>query len=159
MTLVYTALPTDEVRALRAGGADAYGAAPERSVSTGPGNPCRHCLDTVPEGRPMLILAHRPFPAPQPYAETGPIFLCADDCARHDGGRPPLLDGRTPDYLLKGYSADDRIVYGTGRVVPTDEIEAYAGALLADPRVAYVHVRSARNNCYQFRIDRAPQVR
>ena len=60
---------------------------------------------------------------------------------------------------MKGYSADDRIVYGTGRIVPTGEVEAYAEAVLADPRVAYVHVRSARNNCYQMRIDRAPQAR
>ena len=39
-----TALPTDEVRALQAGGPDAYGTAPERVISTGAGNPCRHCL-------------------------------------------------------------------------------------------------------------------
>jgi hypothetical protein len=106
----------------------------------------------------MLILAHRPFPAVQPYAETGPIFLCGDDCARHEGGWPAILDG-TPDFLVKGYSEDDRIVYGTGRIVPTEDIEVCAKALLADPRVAYLHVRSARNNCYQMRIDRAPQAR
>jgi hypothetical protein len=158
MSVVFTALPSPDVRALRAGGLDAYGMPPEIAVSDGPGNPCRHCLGFVPEGRPMLILAHRPFPAMQPYAETGPIFLCADDCARHKGGRPAILAG-TPNYLVKGYSADDRIVYGTGQVVPTEEIEAYAESLFADARVAYVHVRSARNNCYQMRIDRAPQAR
>lgn len=158
MPIVFTALSSTDVRALRAGGPDAYGLTPEVAVSDGPGNPCRHCLRFVPEGRPMLILAHRPFPAPQPYAETGPIFLCGDDCARHAGGWPAVLDG-TPDYLLKGYSADDRIVYGTGRIVPTGEIERYAEAVLADPRVAYVHVRSARNNCYQMRIDRVSQAR
>ena len=158
MSIVFTALPADEVRRLRTGGADAYGRAPEVAASDGPGNPCRHCLGFVPEGRPMLILAHRPFPDPQPYAETGPIFLCGDDCAQHAGGWPAIFEG-TPDYLLKGYSAAHRIVYGTGAIVPTPEIEARAEAVLADPRVAYVHVRSARNNCYQLRIDRAPQLR
>jgi hypothetical protein len=158
MPVVFTALPTAEVRALRSGGPDAYGRPPEVTVSDGPGNPCRHCLGFVPKGRPMLILAHRPFPALQPYAETGPIFLCGDDCARHDEGRPAILDG-TPDYLVKGYSGENRIVYGTGRIVPTGEMESHAEAILADPRVAYVHVRSARNNCYQMRIDRAPQAR
>ena len=157
MPLRFTALPTDEVRALRAGAPDAYGRPPEVSLSDGPGNPCRHCLGFVPEGWPMLILAHRPFPALQPYAETGPIFLCGDDCARHAGGRPAILDG-TPDYLVKGYSSEDRIIYGTGRVVPTDRIEAHAEAAQQDPDVAYLHVRSARNNCYQFRIDRAAQT-
>jgi hypothetical protein len=43
--------------------------------------------------------------------------------------------------------------------VPTEEVAAYAETVFDDPRVAYVHVRSARNNCYQMRIDRAPQAR
>jgi hypothetical protein len=158
MSVVFTALPSPDVVALRAGGPDAYGMPAEFTVSDGSGNPCRHCLRFVPEGRPMLILAHRPFPELQPYAETGPIFLCGDDCARHEAGRPAILDG-TPSYLVKGYSGDDRIVYGTGRIVPTGEIEAYAEALFEDPRVVYVHVRSARNNCYQMRLDRDPQAR
>ena len=101
----------------------------------------------------MLILAHRPFPEPQPYAEVGPIFLCAEPCVRGGGaGRPEMLG--SPDYIVRGYGADDRIVYGTGRVVATEAIPARAAELFADPRVAYLHVRSARNNCYQARIDR-----
>ena len=59
----------------------------------------------------------------------------------------------SPDYIVRGYGADDRIVYGTGAVVPTARIEDEAAARLADARVAYVHVRSARNNCFQVRID------
>lgn len=151
----FTPIPTETVRALRAGGPDANGQRPERHVAAGGGNPCRHCLQMIPDGAGMLILAHRPFPAPQPYAETGPVFLCADDCAAGGGGAalPPML--ASPDYILRGYGADDRIVYGTGGVIPTPGIAARAEALLADPRVAYVHVRSARNNCYQVRIDRA----
>jgi uncharacterized protein YdeI (YjbR/CyaY-like superfamily) len=35
-----------------------------------------------------------------------------------------------------------------------DRLEAEAEARLADRSVAYLHVRSARNNCYQLRIDR-----
>lgn len=102
----------------------------------------------------MLILAHRPFPAAQPYAETGPVFLCADPCARHDGeAMPEALEG-SPDYLIKGYSAYHRIVYGTGIVIPQAEMMAQAEAIFADQRVSYIHIRSARNNCYQARIDR-----
>lgn len=151
---VVVALPTETARALQAGGRDANGMVPEKTVSDGGGNPCRHCLRPIPEGAGMLVLAHRPFPAAQPYAEVGPIFLCADACARWEGeGLPPIAQG-VPDYLVKGYTAGDRIRYGTGAVVPTGEIAARAGALLAREDVAYVHVRSARNNCYQFRIDR-----
>lgn len=148
------ALPTETVRALQAGGPDANGQPPERKLSDGGGNPCRHCLRYIPEGAEMLVLAHRPFPALQPYAETGPIFLCAEPCARHDGDGLPEVFTRAPDYLIKGYGTDDRIVYGTGQVVARDAMMEAAEAILADPRVAYVHIRSARNNCYQARIGR-----
>lgn len=149
----FVAIPTELVRAYQAGGPDANGQVPERAVSDGGGNPCRHCLRMIPAGAGMLVLAHRPFPAPQPYAEVGPIFLCADACAAGGGEALPEMLA-SPDYIVRGYGADDRIVYGTGGVVATGAIPARAGALLDDPRVAYVHVRSARNNCYQVRIDR-----
>ncbi|TMV06903.1 DUF1203 domain-containing protein [Ruegeria sediminis] len=149
-----TALPTDEVRGYQAGRPDAYGNPPERALSDGGGNPCRHCLRHIPEGAEMLILAHRPFSEPQPYAETGPIFLCADPCERHEGAEIPEVLTSSPDYLIKGYGATDRIVYGTGAVVASDRMGAAVGEIFARPEVAYIHVRSARNNCYQARIDR-----
>ena len=149
------ALPTAEVRAYQAGASDAYGNPPEQAISTGTGNPCRHCLRHIPEGAPMLILAHRPFDALHPYAETGPIFLCADACERHSGSDLPEVLTSSPDYLIKGYGADDRIVYGTGAVEPSDHITDAVARIFARADVAYIHVRSARNNCYQARIDRA----
>ena len=149
----FAAIPTDVVRAYQAGGPDANGQVPERQVSDGDGIPCRHCLKMIPRGAGFLVLAHRPFPAPQPYAEVGPIFLCAEACEAGGGETLPEMLA-SPDYILRGYGRDDRIVYGTGAVIPTAVIPARAADLLADPRVAYLHVRSARNNCYQVRIDR-----
>lgn len=149
----FTPIPTDIVRHYQAGGADANGQTPERQLAAGTGDPCRHCLQMVPEGAGMLVLAHRPFPAPQPYAELGPIFLCADACQAGGGTALPAMLA-SPEYIVRGYGADDRIIYGTGGVVPTPAIPERAAELLADPKVAYVHVRSARNNCYQVRIDR-----
>lgn len=150
----FTPIPTETVRSYQAGGPDANGQTPERQIATGGGNPCRHCLQMVPEGAGMLVLAHRPFPAPQPYAELGPIFLCADACQAGGGNVLPAILA-SPEYIVRGYGADDRIIYGTGGVIATPAIPARAEELLADPKVAYVHVRSARNNCYQVRIDRA----
>jgi len=152
MSLTFSPLGTDTVRALRNGGPDAYGNPAERVVSDGTRNPCRHCLDFVPEGADMLICAHRPFSRLQPYAETGPIFLCADDCAPWSGaGVPPVLKS-SPDYILRGYGNDERIVYGTGAVTPAENVAERAEALLTDPQVAFVDVRSSRNNCFQLRI-------
>lgn len=149
----YVAIPTEVARTYQAGGPDANGQAPERAISDGGGNPCRHCLRMIPKGAGMLVLAHRPFPAPQPYAEIGPVFLCADRCTAGGGAFLPEMLAST-EYILRGYCANDRIIYGTGAVTATPAIPARAGALLADPRVAYLHVRSARNNCYQLRIER-----
>ncbi|MGH6718907.1 MAG: DUF1203 domain-containing protein [Alphaproteobacteria bacterium] len=153
--LRYVAIPSDRAGALRAGAIDANGHAPERKVSDGGGLPCRHCLDDVAAGAPYLVLAYRPFPAAQPYAEVGPIFVHADPCPRHDenGGLPPIVT-RRETVLMRGYGQDDRIVYGTGSVVRTGDLESAAAALLARNDIAYVHVRSASYNCFQFRIDR-----
>lgn len=154
----FTPYDPDFVAKIRQGGSDALGQPPERAVSDGPGNPCRSCLAEIAAGKEMLILSACPFPSPQPYAEVGPIFLCSEPCTPWLGeGVPPVLE-TSPDYLLKGYSPDYRIVYGTGHVTPRAEVEAYAQDLLADPRIAFVDVRSARNNCFLCRITAEPAV-
>lgn len=154
MSIIYTALPTSLARAYQQGGKDAHDQTPEQALSSGSGVPCRHCLRQVPAGQTYLILAHRPFPALQPYAETGPIFLCAAPCARGaETEFPPML--AAPTYLLRGYDSADRIVYGSGAVVVTAEIPQEAEARFNDSRICYLHLRSAQNNCYQLRIDRA----
>jgi hypothetical protein len=156
MLIRFTALPTNEVRTLQRGGHDAYGLLPERRVSDGDGVPCRHCLRTVAAGKPYLVLAYRPFPALQAYAETGPIFLCAEACDRApESDVMPAIFKPTPDYIVRGYDHEDRIVYGTGAVVATDKICGRAHELLERENIAYLHMRSARNNCYQCRIERA----
>ncbi|MBE1203882.1 DUF1203 domain-containing protein [Aminobacter carboxidus] len=160
MSIIFQALPTEAVRVLQQGGADAYGMKPERRISDGDGVPCRHCLTNVAAGEGYLILAYRPFPELQPYAETGPIFLHAEECSRaQETGELPVLFTRTRDYILRGYGADDRIVYGTGAVTPTAEIPGRAAELLERADVAYVHMRSAKNNCYQCRIELDEPVR
>ncbi len=155
MTVRFLPMDSEFVARVRAGGPDANGQPAEMHVSSGEGTPCRSCMRHVPKGKTYLILAARPFPAPQPYAETGPVFLCADACEPWDGdGVPPILEN-SPDYLLKGYSADHRIVYGTGQITPSGDILAYVSQLLEDAAIAYVDVRSARNNCFQTRAVRS----
>ncbi|MHA1127595.1 MAG: DUF1203 domain-containing protein [Alphaproteobacteria bacterium] len=156
MSILFHALPTNAVRDLQNGQPDFYGQPAEVAISDGAGNPCRHCLSDTPKGARMLILAYRPFPADQPYAEVGPIFLCGDECERFEVSDtlPPILQ-TSPDYLIKGYSADDRIVYGTGIVIAPEKLITASEAIFTDASVSYIHVRSARNNCYQCKITRA----
>jgi len=101
----------------------------------------------------MLVLAYRPFSSLQPYAEVGPIFLCADSCKRYSdlSGPPGLYIDQ--NMLIRGYSQKERIVYGTGHVVSPEQREYEALALLSQPGVEFVHVRSPTNNCYHFRME------
>lgn len=153
MTIQFTGLPTQTVAALKARGIDANGQPIERHHAPGGTRPCRHCLDQTSED--YLILAHRPFDTVNPYTETGPIFLCAENCAGYNASEtvPAIL--KSESYIVRAYDAHERILYGTGRVTPTPEIAAYAASLLDDPATAFVDVRSAANNCYQCRITRA----
>jgi len=154
--ILFSSMPTDQAEAYWSGAADAYGHPPEAHVSTGDGVPCRHCQQDVAKGEKYLILAYRPFPRPQPYAETGPIFLHAAPCGRYpETDRIPPMFLARQSYLLKGYGQDDRIVYGTGRIVASAGIAEAAAGILARDDVGYVHVRSALNNCFSCRIDRA----
>ena len=80
MSRNFLPLDLEFIANVRAGGLDANGQPAEHAVSDGQGKPCRCCLDTVPKGKEMLIFAARPFQSLHPYAELGPVFLCADDC-------------------------------------------------------------------------------
>lgn len=154
MSIRFVALDDATVTALRRGGPDANGQAPERRFASETGLPCRYCLGPIVEGEAYLTVAHRPFPAPQPYAEIGPVFLHERACFRGGGTSdiPSFL--ASARYIVRGYGADDRIVYGTGGVIDTPDIPARAAHLLAEPAIAYVHVRSASNNCYHCRVER-----
>lgn len=146
-------IPTDEVVRLRRGGADANGQPALVRVAEGMANPCRHCLGLIAEGDEKLVLAYRPFDSVQPYAESGPIFLHQDVCQRYDAGAVPAWFDFLDPAVVRGYGPDDWIRYDTGDVVRGPEITARCQAILADPTVAYVHVRS-KYNCFQCRVDR-----
>lgn len=148
------ALDTAGVRALQTGSMDAFDNKPEHHKSDGKGNPCRHCLTDIAEGEGMLIFSHRPFDDPQAHAEVGPIFVHSYACEHYDegGGLPPLTRKRD-QYLIRAYTVDNRIVYGAGGVVNSGDLETKCQQNLALDTVAYLHIRSASYNCYQFRVE------
>ena len=153
----FVSIDTKKVRHLQNGGLDANGQEPEIAISDGAGNPCRHCLENIEEGEEMLILAHRPFKEIQPYAELGPIFLHAKQCARYftaAHNEIPAVLSSSSHYLLRGYDENERIVYGTGTIVPNEDINSWADTMFGNSKVKFIHIRSASNNCYQARIER-----
>jgi hypothetical protein len=153
IALSISGLPTRIVDALRAGGPDANGQPPLVRRAEGAANPCRHCLELIREGEEKLVLAYRPFTEAQPYAEIGPIFLHPGRCERYVGEDVPGWFAFMDPAIVRGYGSDDWIRYETGRVVGGPEIAEACRTILADPGVAYVHVRS-KFNCFQCRVDR-----
>lgn len=152
----FSGIPTAAADAIRNGAPDANHQSAETLISDGNGNPCRQCLDMIKKNEPLLVFAHRPFNTVNPYTELGPVFLHKNHCEpyRNDAiAIPPALED-SDHYILRGYYADQRIVYGTGQVTPQNQIISYAQKLFERSEIQFIHVRSATNNCWQARIDR-----
>jgi hypothetical protein len=138
----------------QSGGPDDHGRPAEKFISDGDGLPCRHCLQHIAAGETVLVGSYKPFTTTQPYAEQGPVFLHARTCDPYtDTASLPAMYAPDGQLLLRGYDRHDRIVYGTGRITANRDVAHAARAIFDHPRVAYIHARSASNNCYQFRMD------
>jgi hypothetical protein len=153
MKLSVSGIPTEFVRRIRAGGADANGQSAVMRKAEDASNPCRHCLGLIAQGEDKLVLSYRPFGSLQPYAETGPIFLHSADCSRYETDALPSWFKYLQPALVRGYDSSDWIVYETGSVVSGQDLDAACRSILEREDVEYVHVRS-KFNCFQCRVDR-----
>jgi hypothetical protein len=152
MKLMVRGIPSQDVNRFRNGGVDANGQSALTRIAKGVANPCRHCLGLIAEDDEKLVLAYRPFDHPQPYAETGPIFLHKNSCKRYEShALPPWFDFLDPA-LVRGYSSDDWIRYDQCEVVQGTDLTAACHRILGDETVAYVHIRS-KYGCFQCRVD------
>lgn len=154
MFFEFVAMNPEHAEHFRSGGRDANDQTPVPTISDGDGNPCRQCLRDIPKGRKMLVLAYRPFGNVHPYAETGPVFLCASPCESfgRQAAMPPVIASREA-FILRGYDSREVIVGGTGRITPTADIPARLSNLFANKQVHSVHIRSASNNCYFCKVE------
>lgn len=153
MKLSVRGIPSEQAASIRRGRVDANGQPAVTRVAEGVANPCRHCLELILEGDDKLVLAYRPFDAPHPYAEIGPIFLHKTPCVRYDRDSLPTWFDYMDTAIIRGYGHDDWIRYDTGEVVPGVELSAECRKILNDETVEYVHIRS-KFNCFQCRVDR-----
>ena len=155
MSVRFIPIPSEDVIGWQAGGVDSYGLPAKQKISDGDGAPCRHCLENIGKGGPYLVLAHRPFSGLHAYTETGPIFVHAAACRRAGSGDTLPTIFNSASYILRGYDNGEIIVYGKGGVVDRGRIIERAETTLEKPAVAFIHARSAQNNCFHCRIERA----
>lgn len=154
MRLVIKGIPSSSVRTLQGGGVDANGQKPLLRIAEGLQNPCRHCLQLIPEGHEKLVLSYRPFDEPQPYAETGPIFLHNVECTQYESDSLPDWFKYLDPAILRGYDDKHWIRYDTGVVAPGAKLSDICKQILSDESVSYVHIRS-KFNCFQCQVERA----
>lgn len=152
----FNPIPTSDAQKWWNGDNDAYGQPLERRISDG-GAPCRHCLKNIEEGNPVLLGAYKPFATTGHFTETGPIFLCGEPCPRFEGDAnqlPPVVAERE-QFMIRGYSNDEKIDYRTGQIVKVADLQSVADKIFAHKDVAFIHLRSAGYTCFTTRIDRA----
>ena len=133
MALRFVPMPTAEATALQASAPDANGQSPEMHVAVKAAVPAATASSRSRPASATSSSATGPFPEPQPYAEVGPIFLHAEACGGYRAAElPPILrtDGAC---IIRGYGGDDRIVYGSGRVVANAKIPRGGGRALRRP--------------------------
>ena len=114
--------------------------------------PCRSCLRISNEPEDLILLSYQPLPDTSPYAEIGPIFIHAHDCAPYGRAEFPN-DFLERELVVRAYGRDGRIADAV--VAAPGHAEAAAAAFLAKEHVAEVHVRHRSYTCFDFKIVRA----
>lgn len=118
-----------------------------------PGFPCRVSLAAAAPGERVVLVPYVHQDADSPYRASGPIFV-------RENARPITLDaGAVPELLrsrvlsVRAYDADALML--SADVVEGGNLEGVIELMLADRRVAYLHVHFARPGCFACRVDRA----
>ncbi len=115
------------------------------------GYPCRHCLRWAQPDERVILFPFAAIPPGRPYAETGPIFVHAEPCARYGATREFPADFRQ-GRVFRAYNSDHDMI--DAEIVNGNEPEAVIEKLLQNPEIAFVDARSVTRGCYTFRIER-----
>jgi hypothetical protein len=114
--------------------------------------PCRHCLRWAQPGERVILFPYAAIPSGQPYSETGPIFVHANECQRYSATNEYPVDFRN-GRVFRAYDSNYNII--DAQIVNGDEPEIAIESLFQNPDTAFVDVRSVTRGCFTFRVQRA----
>jgi len=147
-------IPTATARRWRETGLDDAGNPLRRSVSTGTGAPCRHCLRNGAKGEEMLLGSYH-LPGPTGiYWTPSPIFVHAGDCPAYTGQDEIAPIVRTSLISVRAYNAEQIVLYDLGQVADGPDADAPLARALADPRTSFVNIHTAKPGCMLCRVER-----
>ena len=113
--------------------------------------PCRHCLRWAQPGERVILFPYAAIPSGQPYSETGPIFVHANDCQRYSATNEYPADFRN-GRVFRAYDSKYNII--DAQIVNGSKPEVLIERLFQNPDTAFVDVRSVTRGCFTFRIQR-----
>ena len=122
------------------------------TVDSPESSPCRHCLRWAEPGERVVLFPYTAIPSGQPYCETGPIFVHADECERYGATNEYPADFRH-GRVFRAYDSNYNIL--DAQVVDGSEPEVVIENLFQNPQTAFVDVRSVTRGCFTFRVQRA----
>lgn len=123
-----------------------------RQAAPGETLPCRISLRDARPGERALLLNFEHQPAETPYRSSYAIYVI-DGAQEADlaPGELPEVFARRP-LAVRAFDAGDMLI-DAGLGMGAD-VEPVIERLLADKRVAYLHVHNAMHGCYSARVDR-----
>ena len=150
--LVVSAIDPARLAAIRDGGVDDGGNAVVAFAAEG-WEPLRCCLTIADPSHSIALIAYTPLTTRSPWTETGPVFVCAQECGgyRTPNELPERL--RTGPKILRTYRADGTLDYDHITQVPEGvDIGDELVRLLDQPDVAIVHVRAVLAQCFAYSV-------
>jgi hypothetical protein len=114
--------------------------------------PCRHCLRWAQPGEHVILFPYAAIPFGQPYSETGPIFVHANECQRYSATDEYPADFRN-GRVFRAYDSNYNII--DAQIVNDSEPEVVIESLFQNSDTAFVDVRSVTRGCFTFRVHRA----
>src|SRR5215216_3427827 len=102
-------------------------------------SPCRHCLRWAQPGERVILFPYAAILSGNPYSETGPIFVHANECQRYSATNEYPADFRN-GRVFRAYDSKYNII--EAEVVDGSEPEVGIEKLFQNHDTAFVDVRS-----------------
>ncbi len=146
-------IPTETAQLWRATGQDDFANPLRRSISTGTGAPCRHCLQNAASGEAVLLGSYRLSAPTGIYWTPSPIFVHAEACPRYQGESEIAPIIRTSLVSVRAYDANQTVLYDLGQVAEGPDADAPLARALSDPRTSFVNIHTAKPGCLLCRVE------
>jgi hypothetical protein len=150
----YLAIEPHRLDSMRQQGADEFGIPWKLRIAEG-WEPLRCCLRKAALGEDITLISYSPWTLPwtTPWSEAGPVFVCYRRCQGYPTTNryPPELQAQHAQlnpFDSSGARAYEHIAF----VERHEDHEAAVHAVLSQPDVSWLHVRSAVAQCFTFEV-------